>query len=77
MILMLGVGLAAKSLGLVSPGIESTGDVKRFPAALFDVSAPRQNGGYRCRFTGNGPQSTERRLRDGAGGGDSLGSSNC
>lgn len=33
--------------------------VKRFPAALIDVSAPGQVGGYRCRFTGNGPQSTE------------------
>ena len=37
MILMLGVGLAAKSLGLVSTGIESTGDVVAAVVTFFAV----------------------------------------
>src|ERR1700721_4822325 len=37
MVLMLGVGLAAKSLGLISPGIESTGDVVAAVVTFFAV----------------------------------------
>jgi divalent metal cation (Fe/Co/Zn/Cd) transporter len=44
MVLMLGVGIAASSLGLISTGIESTGDVVAAVVTFFAVRL----GARRC-----------------------------